>query len=333
MSAFWNSEELRAVTDRYAAAITPELAALIDPNDPSDPIARQFVPSLAELNTLSEERLDPIGDDVHSPVPGIVHRHKDRVLFKVVSACPVYCRFCFRRESVGPKRASALSVEQIDAAIAYIAAHPEVWEVIFTGGDPFILSPRRVDELTRRLAAIPHVKILRWHTRVPFVDPPRVNEELVAALQSSAAKTWVALHANHPREFTPAARAAIACLSSAGIPLVSQSVLLDGVNDDVATLETLMRAFVGAGVKPYYLHHPDLAPGTSHFRISIDEGQALMHQLRGRLSGLAMPAYVVDIPGGYGKVPLESSNVEKMRDGTWRIRDHSGGWHAYPPAL
>jgi lysine 2,3-aminomutase len=332
MTVLWNSDELRAVTDRYAAAITPELAELIDLNDPADPIARQFVPSLAEMVTLPEERIDPIGDEAHSPVPGIVHRHPDRVLFKVVSACPVYCRFCFRRESVGPKRANALSPDQVDAAVAYIAAHPEIWEVIFTGGDPFILSPRRVRELTQRLAAIPHVKILRWHSRVPFVDPSRMNAEFASALRADGVTTWVALHANHPREFTDAAREAIARLSSAGIPLVSQSVLLKGVNDDVSTLEALMRNFVEGGIKPYYLHHPDLAPGTSHFRVSIDKGFALMRELRTRLSGLAMPTYVIDIPGGHAKVPLESTNVEKVGE-SWRIRDHKGRWHQYPPAL
>ncbi len=332
MTALWDTTALREVTDRYAAAITPELAELIDRNDPSDPIARQFVPSLAELTTLPEERGDPIGDEAHSPVPGIVHRHQDRVLFKIVSACPVYCRFCFRRESVGPARANSLSPEQIDAAVVYIASHPEIREVIFTGGDPFILSVRRASELTQRLAAIPHVKILRWHTRVPFVDPLRVSDAFVRAIKAESTTTWVALHANHPREFSDAAREAIARLLAAGVPLVSQSVLLKGVNDDVGTLGALMQSFVEAGIKPYYLHHPDLAPGTSHFRVTIDEGLALMRVLRGRVSGLVMPAYVIDIPGGYAKVPLESTNVEKIDADRWRIRDHEGRWHTYPPA-
>jgi lysine 2,3-aminomutase len=331
MTVLWDSAALREVTDRYAAAITPELAELIDVSDPSDPIARQFVPSLAELTTLPQERSDPIGDDVHSPVAGIVHRHRDRVLFKVVTACPVYCRFCFRRESVGPKRAIGLSPEQIDEAIAYIAAHAEIREVIFTGGDPFILSPRRAGDLTQRLAAIPHVKILRWHTRVPFVDPSRVSDAFVRAIRADGITTWIALHANHPREFSDAAREAIARLSTSCIPLVSQSVLLKGVNNDIETLETLMRSFIEAGIKPYYLHHPDLAPGTSHFRVTIDEGLLLMRELRRRVSGLAVPTYVIDIPGGYAKVPLESANVEKTGENRWRIRDHESRWHRYPP--
>jgi lysine 2,3-aminomutase len=283
------------------------------------------------LNTRPEELADPIGDNAHAPVPGIVHRHPDRVLFKAVSACPVYCRFCFRRESIGPGKANALSDHDLDGALAYIAAHPQIWEVILTGGDPFILSPRRVTDISRRLAAIAHVKIVRWHTRVPVTDPERVTDALVAALHAPGATSFVAVHANHPREFAAEAKAAISRLVDGGIPLVSQSVLLKGVNDDADTLEALMRTFVENRIKPYYLHHPDLAPGTSHFRLSIDEGLALVDTLRLRLSGLALPTYMLDLPGGFGKVPLESRNVEKTAAG-WRIRDGRGQWHAYPPS-
>jgi len=320
---------LDEVRRRYAVAVSPHLLSLIDPADPSDPIARQYLPSLDELTVLAEERADPIGDAAHSPVPGIVHRHADRVLFKAVATCPVYCRFCFRREMVGPGKPNALSPDDFDRALAYIADRREIWEVVLTGGDPFILSPRRVAEMTDRLAAIPHVKIIRWHTRVPVTDPARVSDEMVAALQSAGVATWVAVHANHPREFASEARRAIARLSQGGIGLVSQSVLLKGVNDNMETLEALMRDFVENGIKPYYLHHPDLAPGTSHFRLSLDEGMALMARLRARLSGLAMPAYMLDIPGGYGKVPLNTDHVMKMESG-WRIRDMAGAWHFYP---
>jgi lysine 2,3-aminomutase len=301
--------------------------SLVNPADPNDPIARQFLPSLEELNTLPEELADPIGDHAHTPVPAIVHRHPDRVLFKVVAACPVYCRFCFRREMIGPGKDNALSKADFEAALAYIADHPEIWEVILTGGDPFILSPRRVEEITSRLAGIAHVKVVRWHTRVPVTDPGRVTDDLVAALQAPGATTFVAVHANHPREFSTDARRAVAKLSEAAIPLVSQSVLLKGVNDDVETLAALMRCFVENRIKPYYLHHPDLALGTSHFRLGIEEGLSLMRELRERLSGLAMPTYMLDIPGGFGKVPLESSNVEKTGRG-WRIRDARGIWHS-----
>ena len=316
------------VQRRFAMAVSPTLLALVNPADPNDPIARQFLPSLEELNILPEELADPIGDHAHTPVPGIVHRHPDRVLFKVVAACPVYCRFCFRREMIGPGKDNALSKADFEAALAYIADHPDIWEVILTGGDPFILSPRRIEEITSRLARIAHVKVVRWHTRVPVTDPGRVTDDLVAALRAPGATTFVAVHANHPREFSPEARRAVARLLESAIPLVSQSVLLKGVNDDVETLAALMRCFVENRIKPYYLHHPDLAPGTSHFRLGIEEGLSLMRELRARLSGLAMPTYMLDIPGGFGKVPLESSNVEKTGQG-WRIRDARGQWHDY----
>jgi len=322
--------DLAQVERKYAVAVSPHLLSLLDPVDPDDPIARQFLPSLEELNTLPEELADPIGDTAHSPVAGIVHRHPDRVLFKAVAACPVYCRFCFRRESIGPGKENALSPAGFAAALAYIAAHPQIWEVILTGGDPFILSPRRMAEISQALAAIAHVKLIRWHTRVPVTDPDRITDALVAALHAPGATTFVAVHANHPREFAPEACAAIARLVDGGVPLVSQSVLLKGVNDRIETLDMLMRTFLENRIKPYYLHHPDLAPGTSHFRLSIDEGLALVEHLRARLSGLAMPAYMLDLPGGFGKVPLESRNVEKTAQG-WRIRDGGGVWHDYSP--
>jgi lysine 2,3-aminomutase len=323
---------LELVAKRYAVAISPTLEALIDPADLADPIARQFVPSIAELIETEAERADPIGDHAHEPVPGIIHRHPDRVLFKAVASCPVYCRFCFRREQIGPGKPNALSPEDFERAFAYIQAHPEIWEVILTGGDPFILSPRRAAEITGRLAALEHVKIVRWHTRVPMVDPARVSEDFIAALMAPGITPWVAIHANHPRDFSADARAALARLAEAGRPLVSQSVLLKGVNDDVETLAALMRAFVENRVKPYYLHHPDLARGTSHFRIGIEQGLALTRELRSRVSGLAQPLYVLDIPGGFGKVPLDSPQVEKTAGG-YRIRDFQGCWHDYPPPI
>jgi len=298
------ARSLAAVTRRYALAITPEMLQLIDRHDPNDPIARQFVPSLRELKVEPGEAADPLAEARLSPVPGIVHRYGDRLLLKLTHVCPVYCRFCFRREVVGPGGASPLTGAALDRAIAYIAATPQIWEVILTGGDPFMLSPRRLAEVSRRLAAIAHVKVLRWHTRVPAVDPARVSPQLVAALAAPGKAVLVALHTNHARELTAAVRTACARLIDAGIPMVSQTVLLKGVNDDVESLVELMRALVEARVKPYYLHQLDGAPGTSHFRVSIGRGQALMRALRGRLSGVAQPSYVLDIPGGYGKVPI-----------------------------
>ncbi len=324
-------EGLRAVAERYAMAISPAMAALIDPDDPDDPIARQFVPDMAELAVMAEERTDPIGDLSHSPVEGIVHRYPDRVLLKAVHICPVYCRFCFRREMVGPHGLGTLSPAALDAALGYIEDHPEIWEVILTGGDPLVLSPRRLGEIMARLGGIDHVKVIRIHTRVPVVEPERINDELVAALKTSSRAVYVALHANHPRELTGAARAACGLLVNAGIPMVSQSVLLKGVNDDADTLAALMRAFVETRVKPYYLHHPDLAPGTSHFRIPLAEGRALVAGMRGRISGLCQPTYVLDIPGGHGKAVIDGCAVRDLGNGCFSVSDFNGGEHSYPP--
>src|SRR5258707_737467 len=299
--------DLEKVAARYAVAVTPDIAALIDPHDPGDPIARQFIPSAEELLAQPGESADPIGDHSHSPVAGIVHRYPDRVLFKLVHVCAVYCRFCFRREMVGPGKATALAHAAYDEAIGYIRAHPEIWEVILTGGDPLMLSPRRLAEIMAELAAIDHVRIIRIHTRVPVADPARITAEMIAALKVTGATTWVALHANHARELTDRARAACAGMIDAGIPMVSQSVLLRGVNDTAAVLEALMRAFVECRIKPYYLHHGDLAPGTSHLRTTLADGRELMLNLRGRVSGLCQPDYVLDIPGGHGKAPVGPS--------------------------
>ncbi len=256
--------ELEAVAARYAVAITPAVADLIAGAKAG--AGAQFLPTAAELIQAPDEMADPVGDDTHSPVEGIVHRYADRVLLKANHACAVYCRFCFRREMVGPEGIRPLSPRQLDAAMDYIAGRPEIWEVIVTGGDPFVLSPRRIGDLMARLARITHVKVVRFHSRVPAVDPQRITPALVAALKAPGKTTWVALHANHADELTPAAQAACARIIDAGIPMISQSVLLKGVNDDAATLEALMRRFVELRIKPYYLHHLDLAPGTGHFR-------------------------------------------------------------------
>ena len=321
---------LAEVADRYAIAITPEMAALIDPNDRADPIARQFVPDARELIALPEDLVDPIGDAAHSPVEGIVHRYPDRALIKMLHACPVYCRFCFRREMVGPG-GKALAGAAFDRAMAYLAGKADIWEVIITGGDPFMLSARRIEALMQALAAVPHIKVVRWHTRVPIVDPDRVTPRLVKALTSGGKAVYVGIHANHPREFSPAAKAAVGLLAEAGIALLSQSVLLKGINADAPTLAALMRAFVENRVQPYYLHHPDLAPGTAHFRLSIAEGQAIMRQLRGHLSGLAQPTYVLDLPGGHGKVPISPDFLMPQADGRHLVSDRNGTVHIYPP--
>jgi lysine 2,3-aminomutase len=321
---------LQDVAARYAIAIPPALAALIDRGDPHDPIARQFVPDPAELEVAPQERADPIGDHAHSPVPGIVHRYPDRVLFKLTPVCAVYCRFCFRREMVGPGKPGMLSTEERAAALRYIAAHPAIWEVILTGGDPLVLSPRRLRAVVRALDAIAHVKVLRVHTRVPVAAPETITPELVRALKAQSKPTYVAVHVNHPRELGKEARAALARMADAGLPLLGQSVLLKGVNDTAETLEALMRALVEARVKPYYLHHGDLAPGTAHLRTDIATGRRLMRGLRGRVSGLCQPDYVLDIPGGYGKAPIGPRYSGSCVDGL-EVEDFRGERHVYPP--
>lgn len=323
------AEALARVIARYSAAMTSHLAGLVDRSDPADPIARQFMPDARELETTPQERADPIGDDAHSPCEGLVHRYPDRVLLKIVAACPVYCRFCFRRETVGAAKGGMLAPEALETALDYIRARPEIWEVILTGGDPLALSPRRLGETVRAIAGVGHVKTIRFHTRVPVAAPDLVTDDLVAAIKSPGVATWVALHANHPRELGPAARAALARLVDAGVPLVSQTVLLKGVNDDPATLAALMRAFVEARVKPYYLHHPDLAPGTGHFRLPVEAGRRIVADMMRRVSGLARPAYVLDIPGGYGKIPLAGEAAESDGAGGWLLKDPAGRVHPY----
>lgn len=330
---------LAPVAERYPVAITPELAELIDPEDAADPIARQFVPRFEELDTTTNDLPDPIGDDRHSPVRGIVHRYPDRVLLKLTHICPVYCRFCFRREMVGSPNGPGLSKSELDSALSYIEDHDEIWEVIFTGGDPLVLSPRKLHNISMRVASIGHVKISRWHTRMPIAKPSAITTELIDALNATRKTTYVVLHVNHPRELTSHARASCARLIDAGIILLSQSVLLNGVNNDIETLEDLMRSLIESGVKPYYLHHADLAPGTAHFRTEISEGQNLMRELRARVSGLCLPTYVIDIPGGYAKAKLELCDVElpDRSDGKAQastlLRDGEGELHPYPVSV
>ena len=313
---------IEAVATRYAIALTPAMRALIEA--PDDPIGRQFIPSPEELLTASHEHPDPIGDDKFSPVKGVVHRYPDRALLKPLLICPVYCRFCFRREHVGPD-GGVLTDQELETAYAWFGARPEIREVILTGGDPLMLSPRRLGAVIARLSAIPHIEILRIHTRVPTADPARVNAALMAAL-STDRSLWLALHANHAREFTVEAKGALTRLRRAGIPLLGQSVLLRDVNDSVEALEALFRAMIAVGVKPYYLHQLDAAPGTARFHVPIAEGQRLVAALRGRVTGLAWPTYVLDIPGGHGKVPIGP----RFQQDDGSVLDPSGARHPIP---
>ncbi len=325
---------LGAVAARYAVAVPPALAALIDRDDPDDPIARQFIPDVAELEQRPEEDADPIGDDSHSPLEGIVHRYPDRVLLKLTPVCAVYCRFCFRREMVGPGKPGALSPAALARALDYIRARPDIWEVILTGGDPLVLSARRLRAVMKDLSAIEHVRIVRIHTRLPVADPARVTPELVRAMKAKGRAVYVAVHVNHPRELTVEARAALSRMADSGLVLLGQSVLLRGVNDDAHVLGDLMRALVECRVRPYYLHHGDLAPGTAHLRTDVETGQALMRQLRGRLSGLCQPTYMLDIPGGHGKSPLDpgyAARVGVNGEAHFIVDDFNGHRHRYPP--
>jgi lysine 2,3-aminomutase len=291
---------LEAVAGRYAIAIPPALLSLIGHAD--DPIGRQFIPNAAELITAAHENADPIADEALSPVKGVVHRYPDRALLKPLLACPVYCRFCFRREQVGPD-GGGLTETELDAACAYISGHAEITEVILTGGDPLILSPRRLSAILAQLAAIPHVTLLRLHTRAPVADPALITDALADALDI-ATPLFIALHANHARELTQDVAMALKKLQRRGIPILGQTVLLAGVNDSEAELGDLFRAMLRMRIKPYYLHQLDAAPGTSRFHVPVERGRDIMRNLRGTISGTALPTYIHDQPGGLGKVPL-----------------------------
>ncbi|MFM7083950.1 MAG: lysine-2,3-aminomutase-like protein [Hyphomicrobium sp.] len=324
--------DLFNVSEKYPLSLTPTVLKLISSRDENDPIGRQFIPSKDELLDHDNERSDPIGDHLKSPVHGLVHRHADRVLLKIVGVCPVYCRFCFRRDMIGPEKGTNLTDEQIEKALEYIEAHPQIWEVILTGGDPFMLSERRIGDLVGKIEKISHVKILRWHTRVPFVDPHKITTSFVDRLKNTSKTVIVALHVNHPKEFSEEALIAVRELRNAGIALVSQTVLLRGVNDNVDTMEELLRAFLKAGILPYYIHHPDLARGTKHFRISIMQGLDIMRALQERLSKIARPDYVIDLPDAFEKISLLSSKVRHFEE-TYLIEDSQGRVHTYRDAI
>lgn len=293
------------VAERFAISVTDHVAGLIDRADAEDPIARQYIPDAAELVTAPHEVEDPTADAPFTPVKGVVHRYPDRALLKPLLACPVYCRFCFRREVVGPD-GGLLTEAELDAALAWFEATPAVREAVLTGGDPLMLSPRRLGAILRRLAAVPHIDTLRIHTRVPVAEPSRVDAALLAALDVGK-PVFMAVHANHAREFAPAAVAALERLARNGTPLLGQSVLLRGVNDSAQALEDLFRAMLRARVKPYYLHALDPAPGTARFAVPDDEGLALLRTLRGRVPGLAIPTFVRELPHGGGKRPIGAS--------------------------
>ncbi len=301
--------------------ISPHLRALAER---SEPVARQFAPDAREAVATPDDRDDPIGDAAHSPLPGLVHRYPDRVLLLPTLGCASHCRFCFRRDRVGAK---GMSDAEIDDALDYVADRPEIREVILSGGDP--LTDPRLETLLARLDAIDAIDWVRIHTRLAVHDPKRAIRVAATLPDVRRAALWVALHVNHADELTPETRAAIRAFQAKGAFLVSQTVLLKGVNDDADTLAALFRALVGAGVKPYYLHHPDRAAGTEHYRVPLAKGRAIAEALRATLSGIAQPTYVLDIPGGHGKVWATDAFVTPSANG-WIARATDGSHHAYP---
>ncbi|MBB4122799.1 lysine-2,3-aminomutase-like protein [Martelella radicis] len=319
---------LDAVGENFRIRIPAHVLEELRRSGPEDPLRAQYVPDARELDHHDDESEDPIGDQVFERVKGITHRYPDRLLLKPTHSCQVYCRFCFRREMVGKPEATLDSAE-LEAALDYIRSHEAIFEVILSGGDPLVLSDRRLGALMKALGAIGHVGVIRFHTRAPMVAPERITDGLVAALKGAGKTVNIVVHVNHARELTEDVRSGLARLVDAGIPLFSQTVLLKGVNDETETLAALFRTLLANRVKPYYLHHLDHAKGVSHFAVPIARGQEIMRALRGRLSGLCLPTYVLDIPGGHGKVPIGPVYLEDLEAGDYQIEDYQGAHHRY----
>jgi lysine 2,3-aminomutase len=313
---------------KLALGITPYFFNLIDPADENCPVRRQVVPRLEETYTAPWELSDPCGEDAHSPVPGLVHRYPDRVLFLVTDRCASYCRYCTRSRLVS--NASGYDFHpEFDRQIAYIAAHPEIRDVLLSGGDPLLLSDEKLENLLSRLRAIPHVEFLRLGTRIPVFLPQRITPELCAMLKPFH-PLFVSVHVNHPRELTTEVRDALGRLADAGIPLGNQSVLLKDVNDDVEVMKALLQKLLMCRVKPYYLYQCDLIAGSAHLRASVAKGLEIMEKLRGHTTGYAVPTYVIDAPGGGGKVPINPEYVLCRNAGRVLIRNFEGRIFEYP---
>jgi lysine 2,3-aminomutase len=310
------------------AGVTPYYAALAECLDPlSDPIAAQYVPQPREAITLACESIDPLEERRYQVTPRLFHRYRDRVLLLVYDRCAVYCRHCFRRHFTGQDR-GRISAEELEAACRYLGQTPAVQEVLLSGGDPLMLSDGELRTVLEQLLAVRSDLVLRVCTRLPVVLPARITEAL-ADLLGTHGTVWVVTQANHPRELTSEFVASVRRLLGAGVPVLNQSVLLAGVNDDLVTLEALFRGLVRARVKPYYLFQGDLASGTAHLRVPLERGLELMQKLRGRLSGMAMPTYAVDLPGGGGKVPIEATLLRTERD-AFVFRSLDGDEYRYP---
>jgi lysine 2,3-aminomutase len=313
---------------KLALGITPYFFSLIDPADENCPVRRQVVPRVEETHTAPWELSDPCGEDSHSPVPGLVHRYPDRVLFLVTDRCASYCRYCTRSRLVSNATGYDFHPE-FDRQIAYIAAHPEIRDVLLSGGDPLLLNDEKLENLLSRLRAIPHVEFLRLGTRIPIFLPQRITPELCAMLKQFH-PFFMSVHVNHPRELTTEVRAALARLADAGIPLGNQSVLLKHVNDDAEVMTALVQKLLICRVKPYYLYQCDLISGSAHLRASVAKGLEIMEKLRGYTSGYAVPTYVIDAPGGGGKVPINPEYILCRNAGRVLIRNFEGRIFEYP---
>ena len=315
---------------KLALGITPYFFNLIDPADEHCPIRQQVIPRIEESHTAPWEMSDPVGEDSHSPVPGLVHRYPDRVLFLVTDRCAAYCRYCTRSRLVS--NASGYDFHpEFDKQIAYIAAHPEIRDVLLSGGDPLLLSDDKLENLLSRLRAIPHIEFLRIGSLIPTFLPQRITPELCAMLKKFH-PLFMSIHSNHPRELTTEVRDAMGCLADAGIPLGNQSVLLKHVNDDADVMKAHVQKLLMCRVKPYYIYQCDLISGSAHLRVSVRKGLEIMEKLRGHTTGYAVPQYVIDAPGGGGKVPINPEYVLSRNADRVVIRNFEGKIFEYPEA-
>jgi lysine 2,3-aminomutase len=316
-------ERLRQAAENFEFRISPAMVDLI--REPGDPIWQQYVPTVQELE-IEDGIVDSLAEDAHSPVPNITHRYPDRALFLVSPVCASYCRFCTRRRKVGdPEK---IPMAQLESAFQYLAQHTEIRDVIMSGGDPLMLSDRRLDEICGRLRAIPHIEIIRIGSRVPCHLPERITPELCATLRKHH-PLYINTHFNHPDELTPAAVKGLGMLADAGIPLGCQTVLLKGINDDPAVMKRLMQKLLAARVRPYYIYQADQVAGAEHFRTTVEKGLEIIQALRGWTSGLAVPHFVIDAPGGGGKIPLLPEYVASINDDQVVLRNYAGKTFIY----
>jgi lysine 2,3-aminomutase len=317
---------LTLASEKFSVAVTPYFAALIDPEDPACPIRKQVVPVEGELVVSAGDMTDPLSEDDSSVVEGLVHRYPDRVLFLALDTCAAYCRYCTRSRLVSQGELEPLG-RRVEAVLAYLAAHREVRDVLISGGDPLLMSDATLDKLLGRLRDIPHLEFLRIGTRIPGFLPQRITPELVAVLRRH--RVWLSVHFCHARELTPEVARAADLLADGGIPLGCQTVLLKGVNDSVAVLRDLFHGLLKLRIRPYYLYQCDPVLGTGHLRTTVGKGIELMEQLRGHTTGYAVPTYVVDAPGGGGKIPVQAETVVGHDGGVWRLRNYAGKVYSY----